>query len=420
MNSKTLQAFFSAAMGTVVEYYDYALISLFMPIMAPLFFPADTIYQSLVKGYYIILLAMIARPLGGLFFGYIGDVAGRRTALLSSMYGIALATFAVGVIPTYASIGVWAIITIGVTKAIQVFCFGGEFNGAGIYVVEHVPPKHENLAGSLLTATTLSGSLVASLIGILLTTDFMPDWSWRIAFIFGGVIGFFGIVYRKRLIESPRFKPAAENTLPLLVMIKKFPRELLAAMFMGGFAVISFTTTITFITPVFMAEGSITTHELMFLESGLTLLGMLALIPIGFIADKFSAQKMLVFGCWALTIFAYPLLYLIDSHKVFNLVFASSCLIIINEMVVGPTHAFLKNLFPMGYRYRGSSFGFCLGMSLFGGLTPVVESYLYSYTNHFTALSLWLAFIGLGTLFSINYAVSRKAIVLADTVGLVE
>jgi MHS family proline/betaine transporter-like MFS transporter len=417
MNTTTLKAFFSASIGTVIEYYDYALISFFLPILAPLFFPAETAYQSLVKGYYIILVAMIARPLGGLFFGYIGDTAGRRTALLSSMYGIALATFAIGIIPTYASIGVWAIIAIAIAKAIQAFCFGGEFNGAGIYVVEHVQNKQEGLAGSLLTSITLSGSLVASLLGILLTSDFMPDWSWRLAFIFGGFISLLGILYRKSLIESPQFKPATEHSLPIMVMIKRFPRELLAAMFMGGFAVISFATTITFITPVFMAEGLINAHELMFLESGLTLLGMLALVPIGLIADKFSPQKVLIYGSWALTIFGYPLLYLIDSHKVVNLVFASSCLIIINEMVVGPTHAFLKNLFPMGYRYRGSAFGYCIGMSLFGGVTPLVESYLYSYTNHFTAISLWLAFIGLGTLFSIHNAVSRKAPILAEIAG---
>jgi MFS transporter, MHS family, proline/betaine transporter len=420
MNLKTIQAFFSAAMGTMVEYYDYALFSLFLPIIAPLFFPADTVYQSLVKGYFILLVAMIARPLGGLFFGYLGDVAGRRNALLASMYGIALATLAMGIMPTYASIGVWATIIATIAKSIQIFCFGGEFNGAGIYVVEHAQIKHEGLASSMLVAATLFGSLVASTLGIWLTATAMPDWSWRIAFLIGGFIGLVGITFRKRLIETPHFTPADDKTLPFLKMIKKFPRELTATIFLGGFAVLPYTTAITFITPVLMSEGLINNHQLMLLETALNLIAIISLLFVGLVADKFSSQKVMVIGCWALIIFAYPLLYVVDLRNMTGIVFALAGLILINEIVLGPTHAFLKNLFPMAYRYRGSSLGFCVGMSLLGGVTPLVENYLYKFTNHFSAISLWLAFIGLGTLFSMRNAVSSKTAILEKNVGLAE
>lgn len=93
------KSFFGAAIGTMIEYYDYVLFSIFLPILAPLFFPAETIHRSLVKGYFIMLIVMIARPLGGVFFGTIGDIFGRRRALLISMYGIALATLSLALFP---------------------------------------------------------------------------------------------------------------------------------------------------------------------------------------------------------------------------------------------------------------------------------------------------------------------------------
>ncbi|MCB1828401.1 MAG: MFS transporter, partial [Coxiellaceae bacterium] len=205
------QSFIGAAIGTLIEYYDYALFALFLPIIAPQFFPGDTAYDSLYHGYQILMIAMIARPFGGAIFGHIGDFIGRRHALLLSMYGIAVTTLIIGLTPTYHSIGVFAIMIIVIAKAIQIACFGGEYNGAGIYVVEHAKQHQEGLVGSLLTAIISTGSLIASLLGILLTMDGMPDWSWRIAFFLGGLIGVFGVLYRKKMVEPANFKPAQRS-----------------------------------------------------------------------------------------------------------------------------------------------------------------------------------------------------------------
>ena len=218
------KSFLGAAIGTMVEYYDYVLFTIFLPILAPLFFTATNAYQALIKGYYVLLIAMIARPLGGLLFGYVGDIIGRRRALLGSMYGIALATFVIGITPTYAHIGIWAIVIITAAKSLQLFCFGGEYNGAGIYVVEHARNKDEAFIGSVLTALTLVGALLASITGIVLTYEWMPSWSWRLAFILGAGIGIFGIIYRKNLLESPHFIHADLKLHGLGKIIKNFPK----------------------------------------------------------------------------------------------------------------------------------------------------------------------------------------------------
>lgn len=397
------KSFFSAAIGTMLEYYDYALFALFLPIISPLFFPAASSYQSLIKGYFVLLISMLARPLGGLLFGYIGDLFGRQKALQGSIYGIAIATTIIGLTPSHMTIGVWAAIIVTISKSIQIFCFGGEYNGAGIYVVEHTKnQRNEAIVGSFLTATTLFGSLFASVMGILTTLHFMPSWSWRVAFILGGLFGVFGIIYRKNLLEVPNFKKANFKKQGLSNLIKDYKLQLLAGMFIGGFATVPFTTVLIFINPILMTKGFLSPQHLMILQTVLVIIAIITLILSGKIADKKSPEIVMRLGAVFLILFSYLLLKLIDSYSLFNIIFAQIILLIINEILLGPSNAYLKNAFPMQYRYRGASFSFCIGMSVFGGLTPVVESYIYQWTGTFSGIALWLIFIGIGTLVSIT------------------
>jgi MHS family proline/betaine transporter-like MFS transporter len=402
------KAFWGAAIGTLVEYYDYTVFSIFLPIISPFFFPAASAYESLVKGYYIFSIAMFARPLGGLFFGYLGDNIGRPKALLTSMYGIALSTVVIGLTPPYAVFGIWAIVLITAAKAVQIACFGGEYNGATIYVVEHAQNKNELLISSLLTATMLVGSLVASFLGVVLTFSFMPSWSWRIAFILGGCIGLFGIIYRKNLVESPHFTAANRQQDGLMALIKKFPRELLAGIFIGGLATVPFGTIFLFIMPVLMSKGFFNNHEFMLIQSLLIVFAVLTLVIVGIAADKQLPGNVMRCSCWLLIIFSYPLLSVVDTGKLLWIIPAAVGIIAMNEMFLGPSNAYLKNIFPMHYRYRGSSLSFCIGLSLFGGLTPIVENKLYQLSGKLSTASLWLILVTLGALFSLEWVKARR------------
>jgi len=408
--SLSKKSFIAASLGTLIEYYDYALFIIFLPIIAPLFFPSHSAYQSLVQGYFLLLATAIARPLGGLCFGYFGDTFGRPNALLASMIGIAVATFSIGILPSTASIGYWAIVILMITKIIQVFCFGGEYNGAGIYVVEHAQNKQEGLMGSVLSATTLCGALLASLVGIMLTTKFMPTWSWRIAFILGGLLAALSIFYRKNFLETPTFQKADPKVNTLKNMLKQFPRELLAGVFIGGFITVPFTTVLTFISPVLLTKGYFTKHQFMEIQTLISLTAIMTLIIAGFFADKKSPERIMKWGCIGLIIFSWPLLWIIDHGNLLCILIALACFIVFNEMCLGPSNAYLKNLFPMQYRYRASSLSFGFGMSLFGGLTPVLENYLYQYTGHFLGISIWLIFIGIGTWISIARVQPMEAV----------
>ena len=157
-----------------------------------------------------------------------------------------------------------------------------------------------------------------------------------------------------------------------------------------------------FINPVLMTKGYLNDHQLMIVEALLMLIGIITLPLAGKLADRKSTTKVMCLSCFLLIVFSFPLLWVIDQSNLIGIIIAQALFIIINEILLGPSNAYLKSIFPMHYRYRASSFSFCLGMSLLGGLTPLMEIYLYEQTGQFTSASLWLIFTGLGTLVSLT------------------
>lgn len=398
MKPLQLKAFLMVALGTMIEYYDMVLFIIFLPIISPILFGGESSGHALIKGYLVLFITALARPLGALFFGRIGDFISRPKALLASMYGIAITTFIIGITPPYQTIGAWSLLIVIVAKAIQTFCFGGEFSGAGIYVVEHaINPKQAISHGSFLAAIAISGSLAASLFGILVTYSFMPAWSWRIAFILGGVVGIVGIMYRKKMLESPEFKPARSQQENLLALLKQFPFELLTGTFIGGLSTIPYTTAIAFINPILMTQGFLTSHELMVMQTSIIAFSVLVLLIVGKLGNKFSAIGLMKSACMML-ILMYPMLILIHLESFIGIIFISFVLIFLTELFFAPVSAFYKNLFPAPFRYRGASLSFCLGMSLLGGMTPLIENYLYQTTHQFVSIFLWILFNAVITL----------------------
>jgi MFS family permease len=323
------------------------------------------------------------------------------------MSGIAYATLVIGITPSYATLGIWATVIIAAAKTMQIFCFGGEYNGAGIYIVESVEKKNELLFGSFLSAAGLFGGLIASIMGIALTFQFLPASSWRISFILGAIIGLICVFYRKNLFENVHFKSADQKQHGLINLIRLFPLELLAGIFVGGASTVQITTVFIFIDPILMSKGYFSHHQLMILQFLLSFAVTIMLLLTAIVVRQKTPFKVMRFACFITTVCAYPLLFIIDNGNVFWVIISLTLLSVINELFFAPSNAYLKNLFPMQYRYRGASLSFCVGMSLFGGLTPVFENYLYRITGTFSIISIWIGFIYTGT-FLLIYMIRQK------------
>lgn len=399
---------FAALLGTVLEAYDYSLLILFLPILAPLFSPVTDPFVALMMGNCILFLSLTTRPLGGLFFGYIGDKYGRKRALTLSIMLMAIPSFLTGVLPTYATIGALAPILLVVFKATQSLSYGGEYSGAGLFVVEHAKRGEKGRQGSLLTISTLVGWFLASIVGLIFTHRLIPDWCWRIPFILGGGIGFLGFFFRRSLKESPEFiinreKHQEFKKLNMKRFFKNNKGRILCSIGIGGMATAPFTVVCIYMLPVLKVKNVISTSEMMIMNALYMIFSMAVLYLGGWLSDKISQEKLMKWGASGLFVVAIPGIYAFNSQDLFYIVIVHLALLASNEIFLGPSNAFLCRLFPVNYRYRGISFGFCLGMVLFGGLTPYVCVNITEFIGFKQLPAFWIMTVAFFAYLSIWY-----------------
>ena len=200
----------AGAIGNALEWYDFALYGYFAPVFAAMFFPSERASVSLLSAFGVFAVGFLARPLGALLFGYIGDTVGRREALTWSVILMAVPTAIVGLLPTYAAIGMAAPLALTLCRFLQGLSVGGEFTGSVTFLVEHAAPSQRGYIGSWAGFSAQVGALLGSGAGALvtsnLTTEDLHQWGWRIPFVLGSLIAFVGWYLRTRIPESPAFE----------------------------------------------------------------------------------------------------------------------------------------------------------------------------------------------------------------------
>lgn len=400
------QSFWSAAIGTMFEYYDYCLMIFFSPMIVKTFFGHGSFYFVLTKSVLIWLVIFSARPLGGLFFGYVGDFYSRKRALLLTIYGITIATLISGLLPTDHHLRELAFILFLLTKFLQYFCFGGEYTGALVYSIELAPDNQEVYRTSILTLISFLGALVAAVFGIILTLRDAPDDAWRWVFIFGGVLSSCILFYRRSMIESPYFTRVSRKY-HMVHFFRKNWVELVTSIFVGGTATLPFFMIISVINPLLVIDHLITAHEAMWLYALLSIAAIVSLYIVAQLGNKFSAEKIMKTGLFLMIGFAVPLFLLINSLDLVLIMIAEVVLVIFNQLFLGPSHVYLKNIIPTPYRYRAMAFGFSAGASLFSGINIILQPWIYLKTSHINFIALFLLFLA-GTTFLLMYHIEQR------------
>ncbi|MEJ0010569.1 MAG: MFS transporter, partial [Alphaproteobacteria bacterium] len=389
----------SGMLGNGLEWYDYALYGHMSLTFAKLFFPMADQSRSLIFTFLTFAAGFLARPLGAVLFGKLGDSFGRKKALVASMILMAIPTCGIGLLPTYSQIGIAAPLLLLSIRILQGLSLGGAFSGSMSYVVEHAPQDRRATAGSLtifsLVIGFLVGSMVSSGVASSMSDASFQSWGWRVPFIVGVLIGFVGYWIRNHGEESPVYLSARDagniSEHPVKeAVIGQWPRMV------QGFAIYMFVTVPFYLTAIYLiayskAHLGLTQPEALRINS-LAMLGMLIpLLPAAILADRIGRKKVLVGALIAVLILIYPLFRTMQDGVFLHVAIAQFILAFVLAWYLSPIPAILVELFPTRVRYTGMalSYNFC---AILGGLAPSMAESLIRETG--SNISIIYLFIG--------------------------
>lgn len=388
--------FAAAFIGTALEFYDFALFGLLAPVFSQLFFPKEDPIAALIASYCIFAAGFLIRPLGGVVFGYVGDTFGRKKAMLISIVVMMIPTSLIGFLPTYGQIGLLAPIMLALCRLFQGLCAGGEFSGAAIFVIEHAAENKKYFSGSLVTASSVVGMLAASSMASLCALETMPDWGWRIPFILSIPVGWLGFYIRRNTQETTAFNNAQKNKIiKEQTFFSIFQYNFLSLLITFGIG--SFIGVLYYVPFVFMGHyhtlvTTLSVSTTLFIITLGLVIYMLCICLAGYMADKFSPQKVMLTTVLTTAVLSYPAFLLIISGEYLFVIQGELILAVLAGMFVGPANGLTASLFDVKGRCRGVSFSLSLGISLFGGLTPVFLVYIINQTQLLMWPAVWMIF----------------------------
>ncbi len=402
--SSSSKALFAGVSGTALQWYDFALFGYFAPIIAATYFPNDNQFASLLSAFGVFAVGYLLAPIGSLFFGYIGDQFGRKRALTLSILAMAIPTALISVVPSYQYIGIAAPLLITLLRVIQGFVASSEFTGSAIFLVEHAKPENKAFYGCLTSSAYSAGLIMAGLAASFFTASFMPDWGWRIGFGLALIAGILIFYLRAHVAETPEYEHIAQHdkrSLPFLVALKEAPLAVV-----GIIGIAWLVSIMTFGTYVFTATYL---HSYFHISLGLaTLIITIALAVdatlepfIALLADKIGLLKVVRLGMAGMLLLSIPIFYLLATGKIVLMATGLVFMSILIAITYAPLNAYMVSLFPHQYRYSGFGVAFNVGISLFGGTTPIVMMWLVNITNNFISPAWYYMFgaiIGLGSI----------------------
>lgn len=397
-----------AALGGALEFYDFIIFVFFAEVVGGLFFPADIPdWLRQMQTFGIFAAGYLARPLGGLIMAHFGDSQGRKKMFSLSILLMALPTLAMGLLPTYATLGITAPVLLLLLRVLQGAAIGGEVPGAWVFVAEHVPEKRIGFACGMLTAglTTgiLLGSVVASLITSLAGAQGIVAGAWRIPFLLGGVFGFVALYLRRWLHETPIFvelkaRKALAAELPLKTVVLSHKKEVAISMLLTWLLSAGIVVVVLMTPTLLPKQYAIASAEALQANSLATVMLLIGCICAGWAVDRFGASKTLIVG--SLLLAACSWLFYTTVGKQPYLLFPCYALAGFSVGVVGAVPYVMVRAFPARVRFTGIAFSYNVSYAIFGGLSPIFVTLILTVTPlapayYVLALSAIGALVGL-------------------------
>jgi len=387
------KAVIATALGNAMEWFDFGIYSYLAVTIGKVFFPALSGPTQLVYTFATFAVAFLVRPLGGLFFGMLGDRLGRKKILSITLIIMALSTLSIGLIPSYASIGVMAPILLLIARMVQGFSTGGEYSGAMTFIAESTPDKKRGFMSSGLEVGTLVGFIAGSGLVTLLTFMLGPEtmlaWGWRIPFFIAAPLGLIGLYLRNQLEETPAFKAMEQQEdrnrkqqgSVKNILVYHWPQLL------KGMIIVFFYNVVDYMVLSYMPShlnavlGYGETKGLL-----LILIVMLIMIPIvltiGYFSDRIGKKPLIIGGLIGLILLSIPSFTMIGSGSNLQVFFGLMILASLLAAFLGTMPSLLPSLFFTEVRYGALAITYNISASLFGGTTPLIMAWMIKVTEN--------------------------------------
>ncbi len=404
--------------GTTIEWYDFFLYGTASAlIFNRLFFPNYDPLTGTLASFGTYAIGFVARPIGGIVCGHFGDRVGRKSMLVLTLLIMGVATFLIGLLPTYESIGVWAPILLVLLRFAQGFGVGGEWGGAVLMAVEHSPGGQRGFYGSWPQVGVPAGLLLSTgVFGLIakMPEDLLLAWGWRVAFLLSILLVGVGLYIRLAVVEPPVFAEVKQtrtaSRTPILDVVRHHPRNVLLAMGArlaenGAF----YIYTVFILTYATQPGIGLSSSSVLVAIMIAAVVQMFSIPTFGWLSDRLGRRPVYLFGAIFTGLFAFPFFWLVETSIDTLMVLAVvSALVLGHSAMYGPQASFFSELFGTRVRYSGASLGYQLASVIAGGLSPLIATGLLKRTGSSWPIALYL--VGMATVTTVSVYLATETV----------
>lgn len=398
-DSAVKRAVIAGVVGHFVEWYDYGVYAYVATTLAVVFFKSSDPNAALLAVFATFAVAFFARPLGGLFFGSLGDRVGRQRCLATVVVMMSASTFAIGLLPSYATVGVLAPVLLLLARVGQGFSAGGEIAGATSFINEYAPVNRRGFLSSLLPAASATGLLFGATLMMILTSNFseaqINSWGWRVPFLIALPLGLIGLYLRLKIEDTPLFRAlvSAQQHDPTPLR-SSFTRQFSSIAVAFGATLsygVGFYVVMSYM-PTYLQEVTSFGPTSVFAVTAAVLIAHIVSLPLcGALSDRIGRKPVIMTASVVLIVFTYPAFLLVSQGS--SVVYAMIGGMVLGALIAAtaaPLFAFMAELFPTRVRNSSVSVGYNASVMLFGGTAPFIATFLIGQTGSHIAPSFYL------------------------------
>ena len=403
----------ASLVGTSLEWYDFFIYGTAAALVFnKLFFPSFEPLVGTMLAFTTYAVGFVARPLGGVVFGHYGDKLGRKNVLVVTLLLMGIATFLIGVLPTHATIGVWAPILLVLLRFLQGIGLGGEWGGAVLMTLESGDPQRRGLNASWPQVGVPIGLLLAngvlSLMGAITSNEAFLSWGWRVPFLLSGLLVIVGLWIRMTIAESPLFSEveAADSkaAAPIVEVLRRYPKQVLLAIGARIGVDVAFYTFVLFVTTYVATYLELPNQYALNAVLIAATVQVIAIPYFGHLSDRFGRRPIYLIGAIGSAFWVFVFFTMLNSQQFGLIVLAVVVALIFHAAMYGPQASFIAEMFPTKVRYTGASMGYQLAGILGGALAPIISVALLDRFDTSVVVSVYVVAMLLATIICVFLA----------------